>query len=742
MMDRSEAELESHCMARGETPGALSIVVQFDGNTSTSLVLCEEDQHLIVSLDVRGLNEEVIRHWLSRFGVVHRHRKDVTNWLPKPVVNISTLVICCDPRVADLAELYAKATGTAIRHTKTCEELELAVESAKDIGSVTIFILNDEFEETTCHLVWRANQRRLAHGDQPLKAGFMTAFTSQQLAWLVTKTLILLQRPQLPRVGFANYHAATSQITTRIRAADTGATCDTEIENPWSCDEIMVMSVCAHGVSFDASLGRVALCGHLDPPLPSDRIARAPVCFHDGNCFRLNRAVDAPVELLRSVHAAPLVWCLNSCHAVSFASNSFGDGTGYVYGLVAGAAVAVIGSYLSQPTTELVNRAFEGLIATGATTGQTVAALCRLEDPEADYDPFVLLGSPDLQLLPTERWQGTAEAEAVRYAISGPGRLAFRLRSMSLDGNIPFLVSDDGSESWNQAICLAVSCDCEQDLLVMLDEPADLEGWLAFALAGKDDREIREESEEQLRRVEVLSRYPFCDDESLFDSCRTELRRILEFISVRHLLRRRIYMAVMMANYQMLLDRAQIAAIAGFINLVTTRDFSFDRESYNGFIPGPLRRTLRRCPTCDAALYEAHDRWEKDHRYRRRKDVCPNCIGVSMVLETSPLVVHPPVIEAHSSDGYVHIRLVIENPADVTLSARLAAAPRHGPAEAAQESIVDVPPQSKIHWQARFPLASESKGVVSYRFIVLCLGAAEFHNVTYENLRRIDETPA
>ena len=108
-------------------------------------------------------------------------------------------------------------------------------------------------------------------------------------------------------------------------------------------------------------------------------------------------------------------------------------------------------------------------------------------------------------------------------------------------------------------------------------------------------------------------------------------------------------------------------------------DFSFDRESSNGFIAAQLRRTDERCPMCGATLYVANDLFAKDRSYERRKYVCANCFSVKMALTTSPIQVAPVAPELRNDMGTLHANLEISNRTRTYVRVWAAAAPRHGP---------------------------------------------------------------
>ena len=186
---------------------------------------------------------------------------------------------------------------------------------------------------------------------------------------------------------------------------------------------------------FRCRVADVALGGHMEPPLSPLLLAHAPICFHDGVCFRLNRSAEAPTRILPAIRATDLIWFLNTCGAIPFADSAFGKATGYVFGLLAGSATAIIGSYLAQPTTFWLNRVFEALLTTGATMGQIVTALCKVAGP-TDFDPYLLLGNPEMRLFSEERIR-PAKADSFSYEVNVTSRRAIRLYAPSAAAIVP-----------------------------------------------------------------------------------------------------------------------------------------------------------------------------------------------------------------------------------------------------------------------------------------------------------------
>jgi hypothetical protein len=231
---------------------------------------------------------------------------------------------------------------------------------------------------------------------------------------------------------------------------------------------------------------------------------RAPICFWDGKCFRLNRDADAPIHLVPAVRAAPLFWFLDSCAAIPLAHNAFGTNTSYVYGLLAGAAVSVIGPYVVQASTVWRSAIYEGLLMTGATTGEAAQAVGRLSPREAGFYSYVLVGSPDLRLV-EPRIVRPSDGNGLTYILRGRGASAFRLRLPEHAPTATGVVADDGAHVWGDAFAQVIEPGQERELLVLLDPPRDVDGFVTLACTGKKDADFVQEAEEVTRRLRVLS---------------------------------------------------------------------------------------------------------------------------------------------------------------------------------------------------------------------------------------------
>jgi hypothetical protein len=137
---------------------------------------------------------------------------------------------------------------------------------------------------------------------------------------------------------------------------------------------------------------------------------------------------------------------------------------------------------------------------------------------------------------------------------------------------------------------------------------------------------------------------------------------------------------------------------------------------------------------CTANLYVANDLWAKDRSYERQKYVCANCFSIKMALTTSPIHVAPILPEPKHDRGVLDATIEITNRAGRHVRVWVAAVPRHGPRQSAVGPLaLDIPPHGTVRYVLTFTLDPARKGVISYRLILICQGAAEFYSLKYSN---------
>ena len=687
------------------------------------LRLFEGADGVVAAVPRAGVDAALVTKWARRFGLALLRDVPAGPDLASPLASLPTIVIVVDPRVASLARCYADAVGAPLVTAENPAAVALAVATEPSASSATLVLLNDVFGEELVAAINRGNAERISRDGRPLTAGIMTAFDRPKLAWLLAKTLACLGLPAPPPdAAVGRYDGLSNAATLRTLA---GPVITGEDSEPWTDERTIAQSVLAHGVAFDLSLGEVVLCSHLDPPLPAARTAISPSCFHDGICFRLARH-EGPTLRRRAAEVTPLVWGIDSCGAIPFWNNAFGDGSSYALALLAGSAVAIVGPYLTLTSSGLAARAFEALLENGWSTGEIAAALGSLDDNTVGFAAYVALGSPDLRFveLPA-RASHAADDGTVTVHVDGRDTVAVELPNR--DRSLRDVVADDSSEVWSAALARRVDAPARTALVLAFDRPRRFTGELRLGDAGPARRELAEWCDELDRRLGVLAGYGFAArDSSRTESVRASVRETAEILRAVYAVRAATAGAFRCARVGEAVRALEGSVARHFLEAVIEHDVSFDRESENGFIPGPLHRGDKQCHGCAAALYVAVDRWAADPSYHRLKATCPNCFGVSIRLATSPLA---PVGISGASDGdsfllRVTLRLRVDGP----LIALVAVAPRRGPAHnSAGPVVVTVSQGHEVPVEFRFPPASG--GVVTYRVLVLCDGAAELYTV-------------
>jgi hypothetical protein len=635
------------------------------------------------------------------------------------LTSLSTVVLVTDWRVVSLAQTYALAVGSEAQYIPGLDSLTTAVSTARSL-SVTLVLLNDAFDEKVVHAIARGNAVRVRSGQPPLTVGVMTAFDAPKLAWLFAKTLACLDMVAPSDALMGRFDGARGDTMWRLLGVDATATAASE---PWTDPRTLAQSVVAHGVAFDLALGDVVLCSHLDPPLPAGRKVVAPSCFNDGICFRLARA-DGPKVQRRAADATPLVWGIDSCGAIAFQDNAFGDGSSYALALLAGSAVSVIGPYLPVSASGLAARAFEALIENGWSTGEIAAAMSCVDDNTIGFDPYLVLGSPDLRIvIPHGRTLERADGPLIRVDFGGRDTTAVELPPG--DAGLYDVIADDGNAEWSGALARRVDAPSRAALLIAMNGSSSLVGSLTLG----DERNARVALAKRLDTLNlclgVLCGYKFAAEaiplaESIREMARDAARILravyaLRSVSVANLLWESICRALNVLEDQIALC---------FRDAVLKHDFSFDGESENGFVPGPLRRSADRCHICSAALFVAVDTWAANKRCRRHKATCPNCFGVTMRLVDSPLL--PVALATKTTGTEFRVQVKLFSRADHPLRALLVGARRRGQADDAVGPIaVTIPARGEI--DVDLPFRRTTCGVATYRLLVLSQGASAFY---------------
>jgi hypothetical protein len=695
------------------------LVARLDERARRPLSLSRESGQLVATLRPGGLKTPTLVDWLERHHVPFLIGGAPSDeGLPPPLFQLATLVICADDRVRDLAVLYAHAADAPIVTVSTPEDVGGAIGAAAPL-SVTFVLLNSTLDEPLCQAAAAAARRHPG-----LSYGFLSAFTPEHLAWLIVKTWAMFLRPLPERVGFAEWSFSSPGATLRTRSVASGATTQEPVEAPWRADAVTMLSLRAHGAPFDVSMGDVVLCGRLDS-LPRDGIQQAPSCFHDGECFRMKPAPGAPIERLEAIDARPLVWTLDSCASIPFRDTAFGERTSYAFGLIAGAAVGVVGPFLDLTTKGDMSRHCEAVLATGGTLGEVVAAACALE-PARGFDKFLLIGSPDLRLLPDRRLEGQRKGQQVVYQVRGEAQHAFRL---SIPANIAspvHVVADDGGTHWAGARCHLFEHGAARDLIVVLEEPADVDGWLAIGSGAATDDQLVEEAWQTLDNLNAIRLYPFGDavEAQSIARCRRLARLLRDVASHSSRLRCRIDAAPLLAGLMFALDDLHRQVAAGFLAAVSAHDVNLDRFASDRFDLQPTLHSDERCPTCGVALYVTQTHWRRRRSYARRWVQCPNCSGLSMTLEHSPLDVLPS--GARRAEDRLLVSIEVRNRGTAPVAAMVAGLARQSAvADAAGPLPLFLAAGESQRLEFALPLTGRAPGVLSYRLVVLCRAGVE-----------------
>ena len=409
---------------------------------------------------------------------------------------------------------------------------------------------------------------------------------------------------------------------------------------------------------------------------------------------------------------------------IPFRNNAFGDGSSYALALLAGSAVAVVGPYLTMTTSGLAGRVFEALFENGWSTGEIAAALGCVDDNTSGFAPYIVLGSPDFQLVPRPVKAADLPRDGV-LRVCPEGRDTVAVDLPPQPPALREVVADDGDEAWGKALARRVEAPGRAALVVAFDGPQRFVGTLRLDDARKARAALADRCDELDRRLGVLVGYDFAAPEaSLAGAVRALVRETALTVRAPYLLRAATAGALRWARAIEALRKLEESVALRFVTAVVERDVSFDRESENGFVPGPLRRTDERCHVCGGTLYVGIDRWAADEDYTRLKATCPNCFAVAMRLTSSSLA---SVGIAHAREGAVFsVRLTLRPGVERPLRAIVAAAPRRGPREhAVGPIVVDVADRREACVGLGFP--SSSRGVVTYRILVLCEGAAELY---------------
>jgi hypothetical protein len=689
---------------------------------------------VLAALPRAGLNEALVRAWARRFGVAMLDDVPRDAQLATAIRSLATVVYAPDAEVAGLARTYADAVGARLSPIADADSLARAIATEPNASSATVILLNENLDQPIVDALARGNAERVRSGRLPLSTGIITAFDPPKLAWLLAKTLVCLDLPVPPEAAIGRFDGSRGTVTIRNLADSAPAI---ELREPWIDPRTVAQSVVAHGAAFDLALGEVVLCSHLEPALPAARTAIAPSCFHDGICFRLGRE-DGPTVRRRAHEATPLFWGIDSCGTIPFRENAFGRGSSYALALLAGSAVAVIGSYLALTTSGLAARAFEALLEAGWSTGEIAAALGCVDHNAAEFNPYLCLGSPDLRVAALATQTGDAERGIVSVRSDGKDTVAVELAAERTE--LHDVIEDDGDDAWRRALARRVDAPGRAALVVAFDGSRRFAGKLRLAEAGAARKSLTRRCAELDRHLGMLAGYGFAAAHSTrISAVRASISKAAASASAEYAVR-----AIPTAAQHLLSVGEELLALEesvaeSFVQTVLERDVSFDRESENGFVAGQLRRASARCHICHGPLYIALDRWAADESYLRLKATCPNCFGVAMRPESSPLA--SVVVAGVATGDEFRVRVTPRSAVDRPLGGFVAAAPRRGRIDDGA-GVVRVAVPARGEAQVEFEFAASHGGVVTYRVLVLCEAVAELYTAIDAGLHRSDSASA
>lgn len=691
------------------------------------LELFADADGVVAALPRIGLNIALVEAWARRFGVAVLENVPARARPASAIALLQTVVFAPDVQVGALASCYADAVGARLVPIADGDSLAEAIAAEPNAKSATLVLLNGALDEHLVDAVARGNAERIRLERTPLTTGLIAAFDPPKLAWLLAKTLICLNLPVPPDAAIGRFDGSRGTASLRLLARAAPAT---NVREPWVDPRTLVQSVVAHGAAFDLALGDVVLCSHLEPPLPAGRQAIAPSCFHDGVCFRLARE-DGPTVRRRAHQTTPLLWGIDSCGTIPFSDNAFGEGSSYALALLAGSAVAVIGSYLTLTSSGLAARAFEALLQGGWSTGEIAAALGCVDPDAAEFNPYICLGSPDLRIAAQPPQTESTEPGVFRFCADGRDTIALELPPEA--ATLRDIIADDGHEAWQRAFARRVDAPGRSALVVAFDRQRRFEGALRLADTGNARSTLAARCDELDWHLGVLVGYGFAAAHSSHaESVRDMVRETAEILRARCAVRAIPAGAHRLRCAGEAIQELEKSIAESFLETVVQRDVSFDRESENGFVAGPLRRAHTRCHICGGVLYVAVDRWAADERYHRLKATCPNCFCVAMRPESSPLATVD--VDCAAARAF-HVRVRPRSAVDHPLNALVAAAPRRGQIDDGAGAVsVRIPAHGQA--QVEFEFAAPASGVVTYRILLLCEGAAELYTAIDSGERR------
>lgn len=652
-----------------QSPKGLSLHILDDA--AEPLRVEKKDGDLRLHVSSRGLDADCLNQWVDRLGALAG-----SSAFDNLAIHLSgeANIVCVDPHISHLASAYGDALGLKVTACTQADEIGDLMCRLPRRSTMTILLLANRLDEQLCHALFEGNRRRGAAGLDRLAYGFLCAGSAPSLAWLLAKTLAMLAVSPLRRATFALWDFDDT-VPSAQHVTPGASPIPANISDPWTNNKVELLCARAHGASFDVSLGETILCGRVDG-VP----AHGPSCFYDGVCFRVDGEGSAARQRLVAHRATPLIWCLDSCASVPFEANAFGTSSSYVYGLLAGAASAIICPYLDIPTRGGLIEEVQDELARGATLGEAAALACAY-DPAEGFDRFLLLGSPDIALLPrTETRRASNRILAPRFESGAPGQAAMTGETVRRSRAVGPTRSQ---EAWER-------------------------------LAARARRIIV--------NLELLPFYPLEVEAGAIRRCMSDAKEHEHILATAESPASWTDVAVSLARLEVSLDQLHQEAAGGFLRRVASEDISLDRLPAVGFTVGPTRRTEQVCPRCDAALYETRSECLRIGGVARTWLQCPNCGGISLTRDDAPFRASLGVRSLGRSS--LKFELGLSNRSQMAIDVVLAAAPRRGgPGTVSLPRACRLAPGEQA--AETFGLNKLTPGVVSYRVIALCDGAVD-----------------
>src|SRR5262249_44080098 len=147
-----------------------------------------------------------------------------------------------------------------------------------------------------------------------------------------------------------------------------------------------------------------------------------------------------------------------------------------------------------------------------------------------------------------------------------------------------FVVNDDGAEHWTSARCHLVDDACGRSMLVTLDAPADVNGWLVVT-GGPTPEDFSAYAQRIEINLAMLLVYPFVSHgQEAIDRCEYWANALRDAAADSSRLRSRRDIAVAFGSLHLALEDLHRCVADQFLAEVASRDVSLDRLPGQGFV--------------------------------------------------------------------------------------------------------------------------------------------------------------